>query len=187
MSAHDIAGFGGTILQSPLFINLILPFLLIFAVVFAILQKTKILGEGKRQIDAIVALVIGLMVVAFAQAVDIIVFLMPVLGVSIVVVLVFMILFGSVFKEGEFKMHTGIKWIVGILAVIVIAITLLVLTGWWDYLIDLVLYQGEGSSLVTNIVFIVIVIVAIAAVVFGGGGGGGKKSSDSAGAAEKKE
>ncbi len=159
-------GFDGTILQSPLFINLILPFILVFAVVFAILEKTKILGDGKRQIDAIVALVIGLIVVAFAEAVDIIVYLMPVLGVSIVVVLVFLILFGSVFKEGEFQVHKSIKWIVGILAAIVVLISVLVLTNWWDYLVNL-FYEDNG--LVTNIVFIVIVLVAIAIVVFGGG------------------
>ena len=58
---------GGTILSSQLFVEVILPFLLVFAVVFAILQKTKILGEGKKQIDAIVSLVIGLIVIAFSQ------------------------------------------------------------------------------------------------------------------------
>jgi len=171
MASH---GFEGTILQSTLFINLILPFLLIFAVVFAVLQKTKILGDGKKQVDAIVALVIGLMVVAFAQAVDIIVFLMPVLGVSIVAVLVFLLLFGFVFKEGEFKVHNGIKWVVGILAAIVVGVTLLVLTGWWDFLIEFVFYEDTGSTVVTNVVFIVIIIVAVAVIYWGGGK---KKSS----------
>ena len=32
----------------------LLPFVLIFTVVFAILQKTQILGKGKKQIDAII-------------------------------------------------------------------------------------------------------------------------------------
>ena len=183
MTSHDIGGFGGTILQSPLFINLILPFLLLFAIVFAVLQKTKVLGEGKKQIDAIVALVVALIVVAFAQAVDIIVFLMPVLGVSLVVVIVFLILLGTVFKEGEFKVHNSIKWIVGILAAIVLVVTLLVLTGRWDYLIELISGEGDGdgTNVLTNIIFIVIILVAVAVVVFGGGGGK-KKGSD-----EKKE
>jgi hypothetical protein len=39
---------GPTLLSHPLFIEAILPFLLIFAVVFAVLQKSRILGEGKK-------------------------------------------------------------------------------------------------------------------------------------------
>ena len=62
---------GQTILSHPIFVETILPFLLIFTIVFAVLQKAKILGEGKRQIDAIVALVVGLLFISFAQAVGI--------------------------------------------------------------------------------------------------------------------
>ncbi len=41
----------------------LLPFILIFTILFAILQKTKIIGEGKRQFNTLVALVLSLMVV----------------------------------------------------------------------------------------------------------------------------
>ena len=41
----------------------LLPFLLIFTIVFAVLEKTKIIGEGKKQFNVIIALVISLMVV----------------------------------------------------------------------------------------------------------------------------
>lgn len=41
----------------------LLPFILIFTIVFAILQKTKIIGEGKRQFNTLIALVLSLMVV----------------------------------------------------------------------------------------------------------------------------
>ena len=62
-----------TIFTNPLFVETILPFLLVFTLVFAILEKTKILGDGKRQIDAIVALVIGLIFVAFGYETNIVV------------------------------------------------------------------------------------------------------------------
>ena len=39
-------------------------FLLVFVVVFAILQKTKVLGDGKKQIDALVALAVALLVLS---------------------------------------------------------------------------------------------------------------------------
>jgi len=38
---------GATILTSPFFVNYILPFILVFTVIFALLQKSKILGGGK--------------------------------------------------------------------------------------------------------------------------------------------
>ena len=43
--------------------DVLLPFLLIFAVVFAILQKVKIFGKDKKNINVILSLVIGLLVV----------------------------------------------------------------------------------------------------------------------------
>ena len=43
--------------------DVLLPFLLVFAVVFAVLQKVKIFGGGKKNINIILSLVIGLLVV----------------------------------------------------------------------------------------------------------------------------
>jgi len=138
-----------TILQDPIVIELLLPFLLVFTVIFAILQKTEVLGKGKRQIDAIVSLVIGLIVVAFGYAVGIIVQLMPVLAVTAVVILVFMILFGMVYKEGEFSLNKYIKGGIGILVGIIVVVSVLVLTGGWDYLIDF--YNNLLNLLLTEI------------------------------------
>jgi hypothetical protein len=42
---------------SPFFMDYVLPFVLVFTLVFALLQKTKILGDGKKQIDSLVALI----------------------------------------------------------------------------------------------------------------------------------
>jgi hypothetical protein len=55
----------------------------------------------RKQIDAIVALVIGLIAIAFGQAVGIILQLMPFLAVSLVVLLVLMLLIGMANKEGD--------------------------------------------------------------------------------------
>ena len=43
-------------LQNWLFTRFAWPFLLVFFIVFAILEKTKLLGEGKKQVNALVAL-----------------------------------------------------------------------------------------------------------------------------------
>ena len=41
----------------------LLPFLLIFTVIFAVLQKTKLLGQGNKNFNVVIALVIALLVV----------------------------------------------------------------------------------------------------------------------------
>ncbi|MBS3072059.1 hypothetical protein J4408_03645 [Candidatus Pacearchaeota archaeon] len=169
-------GIGGTILSSPLFVETVLPFLLIFAVVFAILQKTEILGKGKKQIDSIVALVIGLIVVAFGQAVGIIVYLIPVLAIAIVVILAFMILYGMTFAQGDFKIHWGVQTAIAILGAIVIIVALLIFTGAWDYLSAL--FYSDSSAIATNMIFIVLGGIAIGFIVWGGKGKGKDKDKD---------
>lgn len=43
--------------------DVLLPFILVFTIVYAVLNKTKILGDGRKQFNVIVALVMGLSVV----------------------------------------------------------------------------------------------------------------------------
>lgn len=43
--------------------DIILPFILVFAIVFAVLQKTKILGEKSKNFNTVIALVMGMSVV----------------------------------------------------------------------------------------------------------------------------
>lgn len=160
-----------TILTGSFVQELVLPFLLVFAVVFAVLQKSKIFGEGKKQIDAIIALVVGLIVVSFANAVDIISSLMPFLAVGLVVILVFMILWGLVFKEGGFEIGDRLKWTFGVIIAIAVVIAVLYATGRWDDLANILSGIGTTKEWISNIVIIVIVIGAIVAVVLGGKSG----------------
>src|SRR3989344_8182827 len=90
-----------TILTSFFAVRVVYPFLLIFTLIFAILQKSKILGEEKSQIDALIALSIALIVVAFSWSTDIVISLMPFLAVCLVILLVFMLLYGFVASDNE--------------------------------------------------------------------------------------
>ena len=159
---------GSTIFSSNIFVYTILPFLLVFALVFAILQKTKILGDGKKQIDAIVALVIGLLVVSFASYVDVIVQLMAFLSVALVIILVFMLLFGTLFEPGKFEMAKGLKITFGIIIAIAVVIAILIYTPAWDYLAKN-LWGNGGSAWLTNAVFVILLIAAVAVVLVGKG------------------
>lgn len=158
---------GGTILTSPFFTNALLPFILIFTVIFAILQKAKVLGDGKKQIDAIVSLVIALIVITFANAVGIINSLLPFLAVSVVIILILMILLG-VMSNGDFDSTypKALRWVVGGIFMIALVIAVLIATGAWDYLWLNLFYTDGGTTIVTNVVFFIIVIAAIVAVLW---------------------
>src|SRR3989344_1864990 len=153
---------GPTLISHPLVVETILPFLLVFTLVFAVLQKSKILGDGKKQIDAIVALVIGLLVISFGQATGYILQLIPFLAVSLVVILVLMLLLGSFTEQGKFfeKFPKGIKYILMVSVTLAVAIAVIYITGFWETVNEWLFVTGGTSGLLANIIFIVIVVGA---------------------------
>jgi hypothetical protein len=154
-----------TILTSPFLIGYVLPFVLVFTVVFAILQKSGILGKDKKQIDAIVALVIGLVTISFANAVGIITSLLPFMAVAIVIILIFLILIAMMsVSGGEFELPKALKnTLIGLVSIAVV-IAVMIATGAWNYVLDKWFYgTGEGLA---NFIFITAVLVAVAFVVW---------------------
>src|SRR3989338_2728060 len=138
-------------LISSYFLDYILPFILVFTLIFAILEKTKLLGDEKKQVNAI----IGLILIGTPFARDIVVKLMPFLVIFAVILLVFMLLYGFIEgkKDGDI-LSKGLKITFGILLGIALIITLLFITGGWDKIFQ----SSSGSTLLIN----GIVIVAIA-------------------------
>ena len=89
--------------------DVVLPFLLVFTIVFAILEKTKVLGtediEGrkytKKNLNAIAAFVMAFLVVASSQLVEIITKVSANAVVVLFLSVLFLLLVGSFYKEGE--------------------------------------------------------------------------------------
>jgi len=163
--------YGGvTALSHPLVVEVILPFLLVFTVVFGVLQKSEIFGKGKKQIDAIVALVIGLLVISFAKAVGIIVQMTAFLAVLLVIILVFMLLVGAYNKEGDFDgAFKKLKWVIGLPVLVAFFVAVIYIAGIWDYLWENVfVFNVDGGSMFGTIAFVVIVIIALVVVMWGG-------------------
>jgi len=144
----------------------VLAFLLVFTLVFAVLQKAKILGEGKRQVDALISLAIALIVISVGSALDFIQKIIPFMAIILVVLLVLMILWGMLFKEGEFKIDTWVKIALGVIIFVIVIIFILMFTGGWEYIKG---WFGDNSNWSANIVLVVIIIAAIVAAYFGGG------------------
>jgi hypothetical protein len=155
------------IFDNPFFVEMLLPFLLVFVVVFAILQKSKILGEGKTQIDAIVGLVIGLILIGVPGPREIVVGVMPWLAVGIAVILVFLILYG--FVAGDLSGMGENKWIkivMGVLAGVFTIGVVLYVSGLGGSITS-AFASGAENGFWMNVVMIVLIIGAFLIAVFG--------------------
>ena len=120
--------------------DVMLPFLLIFVIIYAILQKTNILGQGKKNLNVIVAVIVGLLVViphvtgrfpANADPVLIINDALPQLSIVLVAVIFLMILIGVFGQDYVFLGVTMPGWIT-LGSLIVIVLIFGGAAGWWD-------------------------------------------------------
>lgn len=155
------------VLQSDFAVRFVYPFLLIFFIVFAILEKTKVLGDDKKQINALVSLIISFIFVAAVSPKMIVNNLILYLSIAMMIMFVILLLWGFVsgseMKSGIFGDNKWLGWVVGSLIVIGVIIVVFVSAG-----INLggilgKLFQSSWSeSLWSNIIFIALIIVAIA-------------------------
>jgi hypothetical protein len=145
----------------------LLPFLLIFTVIFAVLQKSNILGEGKRNFNVIVSTVISLMVViphvtgsypANRDVIDIMNGALPQISIVVVAILMALLLIGIL--GGEAKWMGGS--LSGVIALIAFAVVVYVFgaeAGWWaNYPRDWRWWGSDTSSVVLIILVFAIVI-----------------------------
>ena len=144
-----------------LFVKYLLPFILVFVLVFAILDKTNVLGEGKKQINAIIGLVAGLVVLGFSAYTDFIVKIIPFMVVVAIIAFVFILLYS--FISGNEKgdpFNKGFKITFGIVIFIALTIAILVITGRWDNVFSYM----SNSNMGANLLFIILAIVAVVIV-----------------------
>ncbi len=155
-----------TLLQHWIFRQFVLPFLLVFFIVFAILEKTKLFGEDKKQINALISFIVGLIFVSVASPNLVIENLILFLIIALVIVFVVLLLWGFVFgdiKEG-FKPEKWMKFILGGLIGIAAIFAILWATGLQDKLVDFFSGKSWSSALWTNLVFILVIAAALAIV-----------------------
>lgn len=147
------------ILASDFVTRIILPFVLVFTLIFAILEKTKILGDDKKQINAILAFVTGLIVISFRQATDVIVNIMPVMAIIAVALLLFLMLyFFSSGQAKDFSMNSGLKTVLGVIVGGVLLIALAYFSGAWSYISGL---SSSGGGVLKAIIFVAIIVGAV--------------------------
>jgi hypothetical protein len=153
-------------------LDVILPFILVFTIVFATLQKTKILGEDenkkpRKNFNAVIALVMGLAVVIphvigsyppDGDVVNIINNALPNVSVVLVAVIMLLLIIGVFGSKVDVAGSSLAGWAVvfAVIATLVIfanAANWFILPGWLDFLND-----TETQSLIVVILVFAIII-----------------------------
>ena len=153
--------------------DVVLPFLLVFSIVFAILEKTMVLGkEGdlpKRSLNAMVAFVVAMLVVATNKIVNAINIALPNVVLLIVFIVVFVMLVGFFYTSGEFNFSEKHgRWTTVFIFLIFIGVVLIFLDAirneesisWLDYIIGYLLENFSGA-IVGSLVFLLIAILSV--------------------------
>ena len=148
--------------------DVVLPFLLVFTIVFAILEKTKILGtetiEGKeytkKNLDSIVAFVIAFFVVASARLVAIINQVMANVVLLSLVSVSFLILIGT-FHTGKKELFLTGGWRTTFMIIMFIGVILIFLNalGWLDTMWGFLTHINYSGEVIGTIVLLVIIII----------------------------
>ena len=131
----------------------ILPFLLLFAIVFGVLNWTNMFG-GHKGVHVIIALVIGLLGIRFPIYSDFLAIVSPKLGVGLVIILSLVILIGLFVPD---KAQAIIGWImIGIgviIAIVIFAQTYQILGPGTGFV--------GGSDLVAWVILIGIIVAVV--------------------------
>ncbi|MEA3429879.1 MAG: hypothetical protein U9R08_01265 [Nanoarchaeota archaeon] len=167
--------------------DVVLPFLLVFSIVFAIFEKTRIFGVDrvgdaeytKKNLNAMVAFVIGFLVVASTRLVAVVNNAMANVALLLIVVVCFLLLIGAFFSHkedvmiGKGPMRTAFMIIIG-LGVILIFMNAL---GW---LYPFINYIGKywHTNFVGAILLLVLIVVFMYWVTGGKGSEAGSKKEE---------
>ena len=146
--------------------DVILPFLLIFTIVFAILEKTKILGlekvggkeYTKKNLNSMVAFVVAFLVIASTQLVSVINTVMANFVLLLILAVCFLMLVGVFFKDQEFSLENFPNWLKFFMVLMFIGIVVIFLDAldWLQFIFALFVYwPAEWAA---SILFIAIIL-----------------------------
>jgi len=155
-----------TIFQATILTNFIYPFLLLFFILFAILEKTKVLGsENIKQLNALVSAIISLIFVGAVFPKFVVGNLVLFLAIGVVVIFVIMLLWGFVSGKDTVGVGKAGKFV----AILIIIGVILVILGSIGFgpvgdVLKILFKSSWSSSFWTNALFVIIVAAALAIV-----------------------
>lgn len=151
------------------FYEVLLPFLLVFVLVFAILQRIQLFGPNSKPFNVVISLVIGMLMVRGGQQAQLVEFInnyLPNVSAVVVVFLGFLIILGLFgVGAGAFKGGLMIAFVVVSLVGGIWALTQATQQGDVEFSIPLIgdisLTEADAGALVVIGIFILIVFIAI--------------------------
>jgi len=147
--------------------DIILPFLLIFTIVFAILEKTKVLGSEKvgdkdlpkKNLNAMVSFSVAFLVIASTRLVAVINEVMANVVLLLILAVSFMLLVGTFYGSKEFSLEQKPGWLTFFFFFMFFGIVVIFLNalGWLELVFGVVAEAGAGADWAATIVFLVII------------------------------
>ncbi|MBI2565316.1 hypothetical protein HYV79_05035 [Candidatus Woesearchaeota archaeon] len=164
--------------------DVVLPFLLVFTIVFAILEKTRILGVEvydrkeytKKNLNAIVAFVLGFLVIASSHLVAAITKISAEIVIVMLLAVFFLLLVGSFYEEGKVGKEGLAGWprtfflILILLAILFIFLKALPAGNgrtWLDILLGFFVIMP--SSVSASIILMILIVIFIRFITQQGG------------------
>lgn len=168
-----------TLLAQFGFFRVVLPFLLIFSLVYAVLMKTKVLGEPTegwvKGTSAAISLAIAFFVISSTPVVTLLMTLVPQASFILVVALFLLMIITFTIPKNVLDGALDAKWLIPIVIVLIIVFLGIIgaatpdipfLSGIAQFLMGNVALP-ELSSDVVNLIIAVIVMFGIPAVIIG--------------------
>lgn len=85
--------------------DVLLPFILVFTLVFAVLQKSKIFGDKNKNLNVVISFVVGLLFIRNQALVTLVNRFLPNVSLFLIIILMFLLLIGIF--AGQHKGWTG--------------------------------------------------------------------------------
>jgi len=136
----------------------ILPFLLIFSLVYAILEKAGLLGDN-RGVKVIVALAVGLLGIVNDKVPHFFATIFPNLGIALSVLLVGIILLGLFFSSDDNGIKNTSKWIVAALGMLGVLFS--IYYSFKDYSFGVNVWEQYGSEIISLLLIVGIVLMIV--------------------------
>ncbi len=163
LASYGFAG-GGSVgnllaqLEALGFFSYVLPFLLIFSIVFVILSSVPIF-KGNKGVNAVIALAVALMSLQFGFVSIFFGEIFPNFAVALSILLVVIIIFG-LFGDPENK---GYRWLyvaIGIIAVAVVIFRSISYFGWYIGGSTWLNVNWANAAIIASVIALVIIIIS---------------------------